>query len=69
MPKGSEENYFNVLASPAVQRRVGFRFCSEVILESMEHEKLHCLWVTNEDLSKTFLSSDRTFLFHDTFNF
>lgn len=41
MPKGSEENYFNVVASPAVQRRVGFRFCSEVILESMEHEKLH----------------------------
>lgn len=28
-----------------------------------------CLWVTNEDLSKTFLSSDRSFLFHDTFNF
>lgn len=27
-----------------------------------------CLWVTNEDLSKTFLSSDRSFLFHDTFN-
>lgn len=27
-----------------------------------------CLWVINEDLSKTLLSSDTSFLFHDTFN-
>lgn len=55
MPRSGEESFFNMVALLAFHWQAGFMSATKQYQSPWSMKGCICLWVTNEDLSKTFL--------------